>query len=143
MTTKEKQPSQVLGWAMHYALTRGWSIIPTKPDTKKAAGSWKQHQVVRARESKLEKWFGNGENHGLAVVLGQVSGGLVCRDYDVQEAYDRWAAANPGLAATLPTVATARGRHVYFRAPAADLIFVALPDGEYRGRRLFCETGVA
>jgi hypothetical protein len=33
----------------------------------------------------------------------------------------------------LPTVATSRGRHVYFRAAVADLRFVDLPDGEYRG----------
>ena len=93
MTTKEKQPSQVLGWAMHYALTRGWSIIPTKPDTKKAAGSWKQHQVVAARESKLEKWFGNGQDDGLAVVLGRCRVGWSAAIIDIQEAYDRWAAA--------------------------------------------------
>jgi hypothetical protein len=48
-------------------------------------------------------------------------------------------ADHPDLAQTLPTVATSRGRHVYFRAGPADLFFLDLrdlnppEDGEYRG----------
>ena len=75
----------------------------------------------------------------MAVILGVVSGGLVCRDFDTMKEYEAWAANHPELAKTLPTVATSRGRHVYFRAAPADLIFVDLrnvdppEDGEYRG----------
>src|SRR5262249_55270629 len=53
-----------------------------------------------------------------------------CRDFDRLGSYESWAAAHPDLAAALPTVATARGRHVYFRGPEG---FADLGDGEYRG----------
>src|SRR5208283_5918705 len=49
-------------------------------------------------------------------------------------------ANHPDWANKLPSVATSRGRHVYFRAAPADLFFVDLrhiepptEDGEYRG----------
>ena len=115
------------------AHARGWSIIPIRAGTKKPTCKWTKYQTDRATEAQLTKWFGNGQDVGLAVVFGPVSGGLVCRDFDVQEAYDKWAAHHSDLASTLPTVATSRGRHVYFRAAETDLRFVDLPDGEYRG----------
>jgi bifunctional DNA primase/polymerase-like protein len=65
---------------------------------------------------------------GIAVVLGSASGGLACRDFDDESAYQRWATEHPKLASTLPTVQTARGAHVYFRPEG----FNALGDGEYR-----------
>jgi hypothetical protein len=66
---------------------------------------------------------------GLAVVLGSASGGLACRDWDDAGAYHRWADDHPGLAATLPTVQTPRGFHVYFAGPEG---YHELGDGEYR-----------
>jgi hypothetical protein len=53
---------------------------------------------------------------GIWVVLGEVSGGLACRDYDVAASYEKWASAHPDLAGVLPTVRTSRGFHVYFRS---------------------------
>ncbi len=82
------------------------------------------------------EWFGNGQQHGIAVILGRASGGLVCRDYDVLEAYNAWAALHPELAATLPTVATARGRHVYFRSSHEK--FIELEDGKIRSNGHYC-----
>ena len=109
---------------------RDWSVIPIRSGTKRAAGKWREYQKRRPSESELKSWFGNGSGFGLAVVLGEVSGGLVCRDFDDTVAYEVWAAEYPDLAKTLPTVATARGRHVYFRAQL--LRSQKLPDGEYR-----------
>ena len=122
----------MLAAALRYA-ELGWSIIPTTPGTKKAARSWKLFQDTRADESQLRKWFSNGAGYGMAVILGKVSGGLVCRDFDDPEAFTRWKEGHPDYAAALPTVATARGGHVYFRAEEDDLRFVNLADGEYRG----------
>ena len=125
--------ASILDWALHYH-TRGWSLIPIKAGTKKAAlKSWKPYQTTRADEAMIGKWFGGGPAKGVAVILGPVSGGLVCRDFDTMPAYEAWATDHPELAKSLPTVATSRGRHVYFRAPLADLIFVDLGEGEYRG----------
>lgn len=111
---------------------RGWSIIPIKTGTKKpACRSWKRYQSEQPTVATLRRWFASGKDHGLAVILGEVSGSLVCRDFDVMEAYDRWAAEHPDLAETLPTVATARGRHVYFRSDHRGIVKRA--DGELRG----------
>ncbi len=117
---------------------RGWSIIPIQAGTKKAAVPWKRYQAERADEQTVRQWFASAST-GIAVVLGAISDGLVCRDFDSLAAYDKWAAGHADLAGALPTVATARGRNVYFRPPSADLRFVDLrlgsppEDGEYRG----------
>ncbi len=74
--------------------------------------------------------FARPDVTGLAVILGGVSGGLVCRDYDDMAGYELWARDHPELASVLPTVQTQRGRHIYFRGPGK---FYELNDGEYRG----------
>ncbi len=105
----------ILQAALDY-LGRGWSLIPMRMgDGKKPAYKWGPYQTKRADESQLWEWFGNSSSYGLAVVFGTVSGSLGARDFDEMDAYNRWAAENPELARTLPTVATNRGRHVYFR----------------------------
>lgn len=109
---------------------RGWSVIRIRPGTKKAAGKWREYQKRRPSQSELKSWFGNGSQFGLAVVLGEVSGGLVCRDFDDAASYEAWALMFPDLAKVLPTVATSRGRHVYFRASV--LKSQGLSAGEYR-----------
>jgi hypothetical protein len=101
----------------------GWSIIPTRPGTKIAAGQWKRRQRLRADTEQLKKWFGNGEKYsGLAVIFGEVSGGLGSRDFDDDDAYRRWAVDFPSLANDLPTVKTARGYRVYFRTTPENLV---------------------
>jgi hypothetical protein len=64
-------------------------------------------------------------------VLGDVSGGLVCRDFDRMDAYEVWADAFPDLAERLPTVETRRGRHVYLRSDRRGI--TDLGNGEFRG----------
>ena len=121
----------ILEMALEYH-RRGWSIIPIRTGSKKpACRSWKPYQKTRSDESKVRKWFANDNGRGVAVVLGNVSGGMVCRDFDTMEGYDRWAADHPDLARTLPTAATAHGRHVYFRSNHQNI--KKLEDGELRG----------
>lgn len=109
---------------------RGWSIIPIGGD-KKPIGKWIKYQTELPTEDDLEKLFKKSNVKGLAVICGAVSGNLVARDFDDMDAYKRWAEAHPDLAKTLPTVKTARGRHVYFISPIHH--YHDEGDGEYRG----------
>lgn len=121
--------------AVGYA-ERGWSVLPVKADKKPAAPAWKARQTLRALPEEVPAWFGRLKNMaGVGVVLGPVSGDLAARDFDDPAAYRRWAESFPDLAATLPTVKTARGYHVYFRA--AGVKTQKLGDGELRGERTY------
>lgn len=94
---------------------RGWSLLPIKPGTKEPAiRAWKCFQTAAPTPAMVRDWFGRGER-GVAIVAGDVSGGLVVRDFDCLDRYEQWAAAQPALAKSLPTVETVRGRHVYAR----------------------------
>jgi hypothetical protein len=136
----DRQGPSLLEAAIDYC-RRGWSIIPIAAGTKKPPKGfrWSKYQKRRPTEVELRDWFADRDDLGLAVIFGAVSEGLVCRDFDTKEAYQRWAADHPELAKTLPTVATARGYGVYFRTVPANLFFVDLrelhppEDGEYRG----------
>ncbi|MCE9590085.1 MAG: bifunctional DNA primase/polymerase [Planctomycetes bacterium] len=124
--------------ALDYA-ARAWCILPVThtPKPKRVAlRSWKRWQASRPDEDTLRRWFARADLDGLAVVCGPVSGGLAVRDFDTLPAYERWMAMFPKLAAALPTVATYRGRHVYFRADMHRIIDVerdGVHEGEYRG----------
>ncbi len=72
----------------------------------------------------------------MAVVLGEVSGGLTCRDFDTMDEYTRWAGKHPNLAETLPTVRTANGMHVYFEGHVQGIKHIA--NGELRGSGGYC-----
>ncbi len=128
--------ANLLDYALKYR-DQGLSIIPILRGTKKPAlRRWERYQTAPPIERHAVNWFNDPEYDigGLAVVLGCVSGdgaALVCRDFDVAEAYLCWKGDHPDLAATLPTVRTHRGFHVYFRA--AEERFHRLLDGEYRG----------
>ncbi len=135
---------------------RGWSVIPLKaadddPGKRKIAqGRWTSFQNQPPLDKDVKRWFGGGRERGIAVVLGDVSGGLVCRDFDKLQAYATWANAFPELARTLPTVATGDdGRHVYCRSRTSisDLrrqgilsgnAYFPYEDGECRIDRSYC-----
>ena len=127
----------ILEAALEYR-RRGWSIIPIAADTKKPPRGfrWKQYQKRPPTEDELREWFAHRDDLGLAVIFGEVSGGLACRDFDDLPSYRRWQRSHGDLARMLPTVETARGRHVYFRAPKSGHVFKDLrprEKGEYRG----------
>lgn len=128
-TANRPRASELLHDALAYA-GMGLSIIPVSG--KEYVGrTWKKHQSSPMSPEELRKAFARTGVTGLAVILGKVSGDLCCRDYDDETAYLTWANNHPDLAATLPTVKTSRGRHVYFTCP--ELRTRKLSDGEIRG----------
>jgi hypothetical protein len=125
----------ILRFALCYADKLGWCVIPIPHGRKKAVIGWKRFQTERPDREQLQKWFGRGQ-HNIAVMVGAVSGGLTCRDFDLAESYTAWAKAHPDLAALLPTVRTVKGYHVYFLASVEGIH--DLGDGELRGSRGYC-----
>jgi len=132
--------ADLYNWAQHYA-TRGWSLIPLAANKRPAIRKWKVFQDTRPTDAQLREWFQEskgiiGEIVGMAVVCGEVSGGIVVRDFDRMDAYTRWTAKYPDMAASFPTVETARGRHVYFLNGLRKII--TFGDGELRGAGYVC-----
>lgn len=116
----------------------GICTIPLAPRSKRPAlRSWARWQYDRPTDDQLRQWFADDPDVGLAVVCGEVSGGLVVRDFDQQTAYDSWAGMHPDAAASLPTVATARGRHVYARCRGSLPRTRKFDDGELRSDKAY------
>ena len=98
----------------------GLSVIPIKPDgSKRPPIKWKEYQSRHADDQELQEWFAAGR-HGIAVICGQVSGGLEVLDFDSADAWRVWSRLceeeHPGLLARLPRVRTpAGGMHLYYR----------------------------
>ena len=115
-------------------LARGWSVLPIASNKKPAIKTWKPLQRERPDQSDFIEWFKptafGGSVVGLGIILGDVSGGLVVRDFDEPGSYEAWKAQFPEFAATLPTVQTGRGHHVYARVPGCKTR--KLGDGELR-----------
>ena len=109
----ERSEKTALDYALEY-YHRSWSIIPIPYGMKKARIKWGKYQQTRPDEKQIRKWFGNGKYLSIAVIVGEVSGGLACRDFDTMAEYELWAKNYPELAKMLPTVQTSKGMHVYF-----------------------------
>ena len=134
---RNKIPPSILDCALEYQ-QRGWAVIPIAAGAKKPPKKfqWRQFQKRQPTEHEIREWFADRDDLGIAVILGKVSGGLVCRDFDSKESYTRWKRSHRDLALRLPTVKTKRGFHVYFRAAPENLVFQdfrPVEDGEYRG----------
>jgi len=124
----------LLNGALQY-YHRGWCVIPIPQGEKAARIRWKRYQTERPTSEQVQKWFVHN-NCNIGVVLGSVSGGLCCRDFDTEQGYEDWAKQNHDLAGKLPTVKTANGYHVYF---CSDFDSVKhFDDGELRGSGGYC-----
>jgi hypothetical protein len=65
--------------------------------------------------SKVLETLDNPSATGLAVVLGDRSGGLAAREFKSRRAYQKWASDKPELASTLPTIVTSASAFVLCR----------------------------
>jgi hypothetical protein len=115
--------------ALAYA-AGGLSVIPIKRDGSKApaVGTWKQYQKRLPTEAELREWFDGPDPPGIAIVGGDVSGGLETIDFDkmADSIYPKWCelveAERPGLTARLCVVRTPRpGFHVRYRCAEAPI----------------------
>src|SRR6185436_12116740 len=82
------------------------SLLPRVWDESsgKTRPSWRIYQERQPSDPELVEWFGR-TNAGIAIICGQVSGGLLVLDLESVEAFTRWWALAGEL---LPTELLAR-----------------------------------
>ena len=113
----------------------GLCVLPIKADgTKKPAIPWLEHKVTRTTPEQHDSWFGGERPRGIAVVYGQVSGGVELIEFEglaireglldeVTEVMDAsglgepWAAVLGGWVTESPS----GGRHYRIRVDGGDV----------------------
>jgi hypothetical protein len=105
----------------------GWRVVPVVGKVPRIP--WKDAPPY----DRLDHQWEDPVTTGIAVVLGQPSGGLIVRDFDVVASYLAWCDEHSELAAELPMSKTPHpGRHVFARCEGACRTRI-LGDGELRG----------
>ncbi|NCC32117.1 MAG: DUF927 domain-containing protein, partial [Chloroflexia bacterium] len=108
--------------------------------TDRTRPSWRPFQDRRPSEAELRRWFAKSDCN-IGIICGTISGGLVVLDIESPELFERWRDLTASLVdestlASLPVVASGKGRHVYFR--------MEVPPGNrklaMRGREVQAET---
>jgi hypothetical protein len=107
-------PRSMRALAEHYVTDLGFSVLPLKPGTKgpPLLPEWKTYIQRRPNREELDQWF-NGSPRNIAIVCGQVSGGLTVIDYDDDRAFTYCHAKSDELAHETLTASTGKGHHVY------------------------------
>jgi hypothetical protein len=107
---------------VHEYLNAGFSVIPLAPNSKRPTlESWDEFQSRQPTPDEVQKWWGDGQQHGVAIVCGKVSG-IVVLDIDDPE---KFSVALKAIGETLPDtpiVRTRKGWHLYFRYPANRIV---------------------
>ena len=93
------------------AAETGLRVFPAKARSKKPATDWKKYQQERPTSDDLARW--DVSQFNVCVVTGSPSG-IVVVDVDSPEAQRLIDSLDLPLT---PAVRTARGRHLYFKAP--------------------------
>lgn len=107
-------PTPLRSLAERYVRDLGYSVVPLKAATKgpPLLPEWKPYTQRRPVSEELDSWFSDGLRN-IAVVCGQVSGGLVVIDFDDARAFHYCFGQVDKLAAETPVAVTAKGFHVY------------------------------
>src|SRR4051812_11091073 len=119
---------------------RGFSVVPQRPGAKKPCIRWKPFQDVTPVPSRVEGWFAEFPDAGIALILGP-SSGLFIVDVDGPEAH-RALLGRLGTVPVAPTVQSGSLKphryHLYFRHPAVSTLAIYHPwhpQLEFRGHR--------
>ena len=126
---RQARKNPLLSAAKHYIKDFNWSVVPMFG--KQPATKWTRWQDLKPTTRQVSGMFSISGITGLGLIPGKISGNIRVRDFDNPGAYKFWSELYPELASSLPTVRTARGFHVYFRADIEDKVTV-FEDGELR-----------
>jgi len=116
----------------------GLGVIPLAEKSKRPAlASWAEYQKRRPGPDERLEWFWDHPEKNLAVVCGWVSGdgngrSLVVLDFDELSSYEKFARANLELVRSTWVCKTAKGYHVYLRAPGP-VKTTRMPGGDVKG----------
>lgn len=95
----------------------GYGVIPLQPGGKIPVVPWKEFQTRLATQDELNLWF-SGTRKNIAIVTGEISGGLFVKDFDLRTKAEEHFKRYRGLIRTI--VETPRpGWHFYYRKPGA------------------------
>ncbi|QXE36181.1 hypothetical protein KQY30_19985 [Streptomyces sp. GMY02] len=79
----DAQPTPDLRASARELHDAGLCVLPIKADgTKKPAVSWLQYKVERSTPAEHDAWFSGDKARGLAVVYGEVSGGVELLEFE-------------------------------------------------------------
>ena len=95
----------------------GFSVFPLRPKSKRPLMRWARYQEERADKATICQWYSDWPNAGVAIIAGEVSGGLVVLDVDNYD-FVNWLLEKDRVS-LLNTwvVKTGSGKlHVYFRS---------------------------
>ena len=67
----------------------GFSTFPLAPKTKRPLMKWKRYQTDRADKPTIVQWYTDYPDAGVAVIAGEISGGLVVLDVDHWD-FSKW-----------------------------------------------------
>jgi len=101
-------------------VSRGWSVIPIAPRSKRPLVKWETFQRRQASEAELDLWFEQWPDANIGIVTGMISGLLVL---DIDPRHGGTAALrslgtdHAPLPPTVSAVTGGGGRHLYFRHP--------------------------
>lgn len=93
------------------AAAAGWRVFAGMPRGKEPAVKWSKYQTEPPTHSELAAW--DASDFNLCIITGEASD-IVVLDVDSAEAQQLVDSLD---LPTTPTVRTARGRHLYFKAP--------------------------
>jgi hypothetical protein len=91
---------------------QGWAVIPVKYRSKVAEADWKRYQQERPSREQVERWFGDGKDHNIGIITGQISGDLVVLVFNDEGDFKKFFEGDNILEKTL-VIKTPRGYHVY------------------------------
>ena len=100
----------------------GLSVIPVNDKKQPTVPKWKPYQSQRAAVNVIDKIFTGAGVFGIAVIGGEISGGLEVLDFDAGGAvYPDWKEKiPPELFRKLTVEKSPHGYHVYFRSNAVE-----------------------
>ena len=100
----------------------GLSVLPVRNNKAPTLKTWDSYKKRRASESEIEKTFTGAGVYGIAVIGGNISGGLEVLDFDSGGAvYPDWKERiPPELFKKLTVEKSPHGYHVYFRSNAVE-----------------------